>query len=233
MCIVHPLDVESPASFACAQGGCAACLDALLRRHEGLVHATLRRQWRGGEPYADLLQEGRIGLWRAIVGFDPHRGVAFSSYAVRAIERHIWRAVFLACREVKWQGVPYCPDGVYTYDASVDPLSIAEEALCWAQVCAVLYEMVARLPHPLRAVVVTMYGLDGAPPRTLTALGRCFGVSYEMVRVWRNEALCRLRMPVHSARLRVLCDQNSRQAYAHAQALNRTWFARGRRRNAR
>ena len=91
MSIIHPLDLESPAIYVCAQAGCDACLEALLRRHEGLVHVILRRQWRGDMAYVDLLQEGRIGLWQAIVHFDPHRGVAFSSYAGRAIERRMWR----------------------------------------------------------------------------------------------------------------------------------------------
>ena len=65
MCIVHPPNVESPTVFACAQAGCEACLGALLRRHEKLVHAVLRRQWRGEATIDDLLQEGRIGLWQA------------------------------------------------------------------------------------------------------------------------------------------------------------------------
>ncbi len=42
--------------------------------------------------YEDLLQEGRIALWQAIMHFDPQRGVAFSIYAGVAIQRRIWRA---------------------------------------------------------------------------------------------------------------------------------------------
>ena len=44
MCIVYPMDVESPAVFECAQAGCARCVEALLRRHERLVHSILRRE---------------------------------------------------------------------------------------------------------------------------------------------------------------------------------------------
>ena len=84
-----PLLPNSERPHVCAQAGCAVCLEALLRRHEGLVHVILRRQWRGEVAYVDLLQEGRIGLWQAIKHFDPHRGVAFSSYAGRAIERFV------------------------------------------------------------------------------------------------------------------------------------------------
>ena len=45
MCIVHRMDLESPAVFECAQAGCEHCVEALLRRHERLVHAIMRRQW--------------------------------------------------------------------------------------------------------------------------------------------------------------------------------------------
>jgi len=233
MCIVHPLDVESPAVFACAQAGCEVCLEALLKRHERLVHGVLRRQWRGEVGCADLLQEGRIGLWQAVMHFDPHRGVAFSTYAWQAIARRMWRAVLVESRQ---RG----PEDAWTRSRSggigsepPNPWHIAEDAVWWEGVCATLAEMVARLPEPLQEVVVAFYGLDGAPPRTLAALGRRYGVSGEMVRVWRNEALVRLRMPLYSARLRQLCGQDSRSAYARAQALNRAWLGRRRRRKVR
>jgi RNA polymerase nonessential primary-like sigma factor len=107
---------------------------------------------------------------------------------------------------------------------------LAESALWWQAVCGTLAEMVGRLPERLQEVVVLFYGLDGGPPHTLVALGRKYGVSREMVRVWRNEALVRLRMPLYSARVRELCGQDSRSAYARAQALNRAWLGRRRRR---
>lgn len=68
-------------------------LDALMARHDGLVHAVLRRQWGGPLDYEARLQAGRIGLWHALQGYDPKRGTAFSSYAWPAIQREIWRAV--------------------------------------------------------------------------------------------------------------------------------------------
>ena len=89
MSTVHPINPREPDAYVCAQGGCQVCLDGLIRQHEGLVHVVLRRQARGGVAYEDLLQEGRIGLWQAVLHFDPHRGVAFSTYAGVAIERRI------------------------------------------------------------------------------------------------------------------------------------------------
>ena len=68
-----------------------------------------RRQWSGGLPYADLLQVGRIGLWHALEHYDPERGTAFSSYAVPAIARSIWRAVVLAQRTPPEEPMPHPP----------------------------------------------------------------------------------------------------------------------------
>jgi RNA polymerase sigma factor (sigma-70 family) len=222
MSIVHPLDPDGPVAFACAQSGCQVCLEALIHRHEGLVHTVLRRQARGGVEYAELLQAGRIGLWQAVLHFDPHRGVAFSTYAGIAIERWIWRVVARANRP---RGRPPPPE-------PPNPLQIAEENPWQAKVHSALTEAVTRLPKRLRQVVVAAYGLDGESPRTLSAIGQQFGVSREMARIWRNDALLLLRLPLFSSRLRCLCDQASREAYARTQALNRAWLRqkRGRRR---
>jgi len=233
MYIVHPLDVESPAIFECAQAGCEHCVEVLLRRHEKLVHAVLRRQWRGEVAIADLLQEGRIGLWQAILHFDPHRGFAFSTYAWYAIEHKIQRAVRRERRHRELVEARAQRESMWARAEPPNPLRVAEEALWWEKVCTTLAEMVTQLPEPLQEVVVVHYGLDGGPPCTLSALGGWYGVTGEMVRVWRNEALLQLRMPLYSAPLRALCGQDSRQAYARARALNGTWLGRWRRRKVR
>ncbi|MBU0494538.1 MAG: hypothetical protein KKA73_27610 [Chloroflexi bacterium] len=79
--------------FRQVQAGDAVSLDQLMQQHDGLVHYIIRQQWRGTLTYVEVLQEGRIGLWRAIRGFDPTRGTAFSTYASVAIARQVWRAV--------------------------------------------------------------------------------------------------------------------------------------------
>jgi hypothetical protein len=55
MFIVHARGQEEPAAFECAQGGCRACLNGLMQRHEGLVHTVLRWQSSGPLSYAELL----------------------------------------------------------------------------------------------------------------------------------------------------------------------------------
>lgn len=223
MSIVHSLDPDGPAVFGCAQSGCQECPEALVRRHEGLVHVVLRRQSWGGEAYEDLLQEGRVALWRAVLRFDPQRGVAFSTYAGVAIKHRIWDAVARAKRR---QGQPAIPE-------RPDPLPLAEERVWCDQVRAALVEALARLPERWQQVLVAAYGLDGQPPRTLTALGRQFGVTREAVRQWRNHALVLLRLPPFFGRLRAVCEQNGRASYARSQALSRAWLRQRRGRSRR
>lgn len=212
--IVHPSDPGGPAAFACAQSGCQTCQDGLVRRHEGLVHVVLSRQARGGVDYEELAQAGRIGLWQAVLHFDPHRGVAFSTYAGVAIERRIWREVSLSKR----------PQGRLSVPASADPRQIVEENLWQAQVRSALIEAVSRLPWRLRYVIEASYGLEGQVPLSLAAIGRQFGVSRETVRLWRNEGLLLLRLPAFSGRLFHLCEQDNRTRYLQMRALRRAWL---------
>lgn len=54
---------------------------AMIESNLGLVHA-LADGYRGrGVPYDDLMQEGTVGLMRAVERFDVDRGVKFSTYA--------------------------------------------------------------------------------------------------------------------------------------------------------
>jgi RNA polymerase sigma factor (sigma-70 family) len=178
-----------------------------------LVHAVLRRQVCGDVAYADLLQEGRLGLWQAVLHFDPGRGVAFSTYAWVAIERQVWRAVARSRDQpVGWEGA-----------ALVEPEAAAEVAWQREQVHVALPDALRHLPERLRRVLFAAYGLQGKGPHSLAAIGREYGVSRERVRQWRNDALVLLRLPAVSGRLRQVCGQDDRAAYQQADRLNRAW----------
>ena len=60
----------------------------------GLVHACAKRFVGRGMEYDDLFQAGCVGLVKAVDGFDPQRGLCFSTYAVPLIlgeMRHLFR----------------------------------------------------------------------------------------------------------------------------------------------
>ena len=59
--------------------------DALIERFMPLARSLARRYRRGPEPLEDLEQVACLALLKAVDGFDPSRGLAFSSYAVPSI----------------------------------------------------------------------------------------------------------------------------------------------------
>lgn len=192
-------------------------VDEAMRRHDRLVHAFIQRQGGGAISYQEALQAGRIGLWRAILGYDPARGHAFSTYAWVAIRRTIHEAATEERRGVvRWSKA--LPLAWYTPDL--------EERLDQALIREALCVLVAQLPRRLRRVVVGRYGLDGGPPCTLAQLGAELGVTYERVRQLQQDGLAWLRHPARSSRLRQLVDKNRavdyRQALAHNAALRRS-----------
>ena len=170
--------------------------------------------------YQDLVQEGRIAMWRSILGFDPGRGCTFSSYAWIAIYRRLWDCVAGADQSQEyieieeWLEVPGQAEAAWQ-EQQVQ-LSLREELDC--------------LPERLRKLIVAHYGLDGTGGRSLAEIGREWGLSRERVRQLRNNALVLLRLPALSQPLRGLCEQDSRAAYHRALALNRAWQRSQRRR---
>ena len=206
------------AGLAQAPVGRPASIEQALDRHEGLIHAVIRREGSGSLTYEEALQAGRIGLWRAILNYDPMRGAAFSTYAWVAIRRHIRRAAVRAAGDSRYQLVSY-PHGL------AEPWSrgLAEdldESVEQAWIHEALFTLLSQLPHRLRLVIVARYGLDGHPPRTLRQLGAQLGLSHERIRQLQQDALAWLRHPAHSLRLRQLLDRNTAADYRHALALN-------------
>ncbi len=78
------------------------------RAREKLINANLRlvvsisKQYSyRGIPLSDLIQEGNIGLMRAVEKFEYHRGFKFSTYATWWIRQAIVRAIESQCRTIR------------------------------------------------------------------------------------------------------------------------------------
>jgi RNA polymerase sigma factor (sigma-70 family) len=83
---------EADALARRAQAGDAAAREELIRRLLPLVHSTARRYRTEGLEQADLLQEGIVGLLRALERFDPDRGVPFAPFATWWIRQSLQEA---------------------------------------------------------------------------------------------------------------------------------------------
>jgi RNA polymerase sigma factor (sigma-70 family) len=75
-----------------AQAGDDASREELIRRLMPLVHSTARRYQTEGLEQVDLLQEGIVGLLRALQRYDPERGVPFAAFATWWIRQSLQEA---------------------------------------------------------------------------------------------------------------------------------------------
>jgi RNA polymerase sigma factor (sigma-70 family) len=192
-----------------------------MASNENLVHAVVRRQALGCLPFREALQAGRIGLWRAILGYDPQRGLAFSTYAWSVIMHRIWREVKLAERADQ-HGTKQ--SSLQAVEASMLEMPWPEETWESALIVCAVWELVSRLPERLRLVVVARYGLSGQGRAFYARIGALLGVSAERARQLHTEALLWLRQPAHSQQLRSLLGRHTLADYEAVEAEIQRWL---------
>ena len=80
-----------------ARNGDNAALDALIRRYTGFVRLKASSYFLAGGDAEDLIQEGLIGLYKAVRDFSPDKS-SFRSFAELCVTRQIITAIKTATR---------------------------------------------------------------------------------------------------------------------------------------
>jgi RNA polymerase primary sigma factor len=132
--------------------------EELVRSNARLVISIAKRYQNLGLPLMDLIQEGNIGLLRAIDRFEPARGLRLSTYATWWVRQGINRAVANQGRTIRLPA--YLQDRVQQLSRAAQTL---EQALGRAPNEAELAARLAVTPtdiRSLRAVAVPVVSLD-------------------------------------------------------------------------
>jgi RNA polymerase primary sigma factor len=102
----HPLltaaeEVELAAALEAGGDAGAAARERFIKANLRLVVSIARRYESSGVPLLDLIQEGNLGLIRAVEKFDRHRGFKFSTYATWWIRQAIGKGIAEQARTIR------------------------------------------------------------------------------------------------------------------------------------
>src|SRR3712207_9306012 len=94
------LQVEDGFLIALAKQGNADAYERLVRRYHGLVRLKASSYFLAGGDADDLIQEGLVGLYKAIRAFRTDRESSFRNFAELCITRQTITAVKTASRKI-------------------------------------------------------------------------------------------------------------------------------------
>lgn len=158
-------------------------------QHLGLVRAVAHRLrvWAAahGIEFDDLLGEGALALVHAVRGFDPSRGIQFSTMATRSIRNAIFNLVKTACTVKRLHPSRRVGDDTHLRLIGVEDVQHDHHFG--------LAAAVKRLPSRTRKVISWRYGLDGRGKRTHREIGERLGLTRERARQIEKEGLDTLR----------------------------------------
>ncbi|HEX6702610.1 MAG TPA: RNA polymerase sporulation sigma factor SigH [Gaiellaceae bacterium] len=93
-----PRELEDLQLVVRTRNGDTAALDVLIRRYTGFVRLKASSYFLAGGDSEDLVQEGLIGLYKAVRDFRPDKETSFRSFAELCVTRQIITAIKTATR---------------------------------------------------------------------------------------------------------------------------------------
>ena len=165
---------EQQAARELRSSGSLEAAGRLVLSHLRLVVSVSRQYLGYGLPHGDLIQEGNVGLMKAVKRFDPDQGVRLVSYALHWIKAEIheyilknWRVVKLATTKAQRKlffNLRSMKHELRAEDAQAD--ITPRDTLTQAQVLTVAEELKVK-PEEVREMEARMAGgdvlLDPAP----------------------------------------------------------------------
>jgi RNA polymerase sporulation-specific sigma factor len=117
---------DDEALLALARAGDQRALSALLLRYRGYARAKARTYFLAGADHEDIVQEGMIGLYKAIRDYDAEQGVPFRAFADLCVTRQVLTAVKGATRRKHAPLNGYVSLSVPAGDETGDDRTVAE-----------------------------------------------------------------------------------------------------------
>ncbi len=81
------------------RNGTESAIDVIFERYKNLVRKKARMLYLAGGDNDDLIQEGMIGLYKAVRDFDSSKQASFATFAELCINRHLMSAVTASNRK--------------------------------------------------------------------------------------------------------------------------------------
>lgn len=170
----------------------------LVLSHLRLVISIARGYLGYGLPHADLIQEGNIGLMKAVKRFDPSRGVRLVSFAMHWIKAEIheyilknWRLVKVATTKAQ-RKLFFNLRSMKSEFEGTDTLSVAQADAVAARL-GVKAEEVVEMETRLSGRDLALEGNPDDGEDAFAPIDYLADARYEPVRVLENKAQARLQ----------------------------------------
>ena len=154
-----------------ARGGDTAAADVLLARYKDAVRGTAKKYFMLGGDQDDVIQEGMIGLFKAVQTFDPQGGASFKTYMNICVHNQILNAIEAATAK-KHTPLNSSGDLSAAWDIPADVSSNPDELAIYSDTMQLILSDDGKLLSPMEKQVARMLA-DGHNYREIAAqLGR-------------------------------------------------------------